>query len=196
MAHLLKCPVTRATNSGIGQHSTQSLRVRVKCKVLLYDGPARLKWPSQDSPHVTDNHQWFKTSSSQGYNWMEQVGLKFFWWTLGLPTLSWHPILETSSPKPLPFWVTQEKQSHKDSPRHLSVARMVRYFPTCSWWFLGAPFLLGRDILTKLGTTIMMGKFSVPMALQHLIRVEKLTTASPIRRNFIVILQDPTWFHN
>lgn len=39
--------------------------------------------------------------------------------------------------------------------------------------------LLGRDILTKLGTTFMMGNFSAPRALQVLIIVEEPTTAPP-----------------
>ena len=43
--------------------------------------------------------------------------------------------------------------------------------------------LLGRDILTKLGTTLVMGSFSAPRALQLLVTTEKPITPSPIERN-------------
>ena len=40
--------------------------------------------------------------------------------------------------------------------------------------------LLGRDILTKLGTTLVMGSFSAPRALQLLVTTEEPITPSPI----------------
>ena len=43
--------------------------------------------------------------------------------------------------------------------------------------------LLGRDILTKLGTTLVMGSFSSPRALQLLVTTEEPITPSPIERN-------------
>ena len=43
--------------------------------------------------------------------------------------------------------------------------------------------LLERDILTKLGTTLMMGSFSAPRALQLLVTTEEPTTPSSIERN-------------
>ena len=43
--------------------------------------------------------------------------------------------------------------------------------------------LLGRDILTKLGTTLVMGSFSAPRALQLLVTTEKPITPSPIERD-------------
>ena len=42
--------------------------------------------------------------------------------------------------------------------------------------------LLGRDILTKLGTTLVMGSFSAPRTLQLLITTEEPITPSPIER--------------
>ena len=42
--------------------------------------------------------------------------------------------------------------------------------------------LLGRDILTKLGTTLVMGNFSAPRALQLLVTTEEPITPS-IERN-------------
>ena len=43
--------------------------------------------------------------------------------------------------------------------------------------------LLGRDILTKLGTTLVMGSFSAPRALQLLVTTEEPITPSPIERD-------------
>ena len=43
--------------------------------------------------------------------------------------------------------------------------------------------LLGRDILTKLGTTLLMGSFSDPRALQLLVTTEEPITPSPIERD-------------
>ena len=82
--------------------------------------------------------------------------------------------------------------------------------------------LMGRDILTKLGTTLVMGSFSAPRALQLLITTEESITPSPIEREqrlwedkinpqvwdqgipgrahqaepVIIVLQDPIWFPN
>ena len=43
--------------------------------------------------------------------------------------------------------------------------------------------LMGRDILTKLGTTLVMGSFSAPRALQLLVTTEEPMTPSPIERD-------------
>ena len=43
--------------------------------------------------------------------------------------------------------------------------------------------LVERDILTKLGTTLVMGSFSAPRALQHLVTTEEPITPSPIERD-------------
>ena len=82
--------------------------------------------------------------------------------------------------------------------------------------------LSGRDILTKLGATLVMGSFSAPRALQLLVTTEKPITPSPIERNqklwedkinpqvwdqgipgqahqaelVIIVLRDPTQFPN
>ena len=42
--------------------------------------------------------------------------------------------------------------------------------------------LMGREILTKLGTTLVMGSFSAPRALQLLVTTEESITPSPIER--------------
>ena len=82
--------------------------------------------------------------------------------------------------------------------------------------------LMGRDILTKLGITLVMGSFSAPRALQLLVTTEEPITPSPIGRVqklwedkinpqmwdqgipgrahqaelVIIVLQDPTRFPN
>ena len=43
--------------------------------------------------------------------------------------------------------------------------------------------IMGRDILTKLGTTLVIGSFSAPRALQLLVTTEKLIIPSPIERD-------------
>ena len=43
--------------------------------------------------------------------------------------------------------------------------------------------LLGRDILTKLGTTLVTGSFSAPRALQLLVTTEEPIIPSPIERD-------------
>ena len=43
--------------------------------------------------------------------------------------------------------------------------------------------LMARDILTKLGTTLVMGSFSVPRALQLLVTIEEHIISSPIERD-------------
>ena len=81
---------------------------------------------------------------------------------------------------------------------------------------------LGRDILTKLETTLVMGSFSSTRALQLLVTAQELITPSSIERDqklwkdkinpqvwdqgtpgrahqaelVIIVLQDPTWFPN
>ena len=82
--------------------------------------------------------------------------------------------------------------------------------------------LIGRDILTKLGTTLVMGSVSAPGALQLLVTTEEFITHSPIERDqklwedkikpqvwdqgilgqvnqaepVIIVLRDATWFPN
>ena len=43
--------------------------------------------------------------------------------------------------------------------------------------------LLERDILTKLGTTLAMGRFSAPIAVQLLVTIEEPITVSPIGKD-------------
>ena len=49
--------------------------------------------------------------------------------------------------------------------------------------FLVDFFLLGRDIPTKLGSTLVMGRFSTPRALQLLVTTKEPTTPSSIEKD-------------
>ena len=44
----------------------------------------------------------------------------------------------------------QEKQLQKDSPEHLFIAGMEKYFPISFWWSLSLTPLLGRDCFLNL----------------------------------------------
>ena len=48
--------------------------------------------------------------------------------------------------KPVPFWVLQEKQLLKDSPKHFFVIGIDKYFPTNFWWSLSAPLPYWEEI--------------------------------------------------
>ena len=61
---------------------------------------------------------------------MWQVGLRISWLTQGLPTLSWPPTPEPSPPKPVSFWVLQEKQLQKIHPGTSSL--LTNIFPPVS----------------------------------------------------------------
>ena len=56
------------------------------------------------------------------------------WW------VGWSGLLQSCptlcNPRPVPFWVLQEKQLQKDSPEHFFVAGMDKYFPTSFCWSL------------------------------------------------------------
>ena len=54
---------------------------------------------------------------------------------------------------------------------------MDKYFPTSFWWSLSK-----RDILSEVGTTLVMGSFSAPRALQLLVTTEE-PIMSPIERD-------------
>ena len=72
----------------------------------------------------------------------------------------------------------QEKQLLKDSPEHFFVAGMDKYFPTSFWWSLSVLLPYWEEILTKLWTTLVMGSFSAPRALQLLVTTEQPFTSS------------------
>ena len=79
---------------------------------------------------------WMFIGWSQGRNWIWHIVLRISWLTQGLPTPSWPSTLESSPSKPVPFWVLQEKQLQKDSPKNSFFVGMNKYCPTSFWWSL------------------------------------------------------------
>ena len=78
----------------------------------------------------------------------------------------------------------QEKQLLEDSPKHFFVAGMDRYSPTSFWWSLSVLLPYWEEIFyTRLGTTLVMGSFSAPRALQLLVTTEEPITPSPLEKN-------------
>ena len=69
----------------------------------------------------------------------------------------------------------QEKKLQKYPAEHLFVAGMDKYFSTSFWWSLSK-----RDVLSKVGTTLVMGSFSVPRALLFLVTTEEPIIPCPI----------------
>ena len=55
---------------------------------------------------------------------------------------------------------------------------MDKYFPIRFWWSLSVLLPYWEEIFTKLGTTLVMGRFSAPRALQLLVTMEKPITSS------------------
>ena len=115
----------------------------------------------------------------------------------------------------------QEKQLLKDSPEHVFVAGMDKYFPTSFWWSLSVLPPYWEEIYSLNGATLVMGSFSAPRALQLLVTTEEPITPSIERdqrlwedkinselwdqgipgrahqaEQVIIVLRDPTRFPN
>ena len=61
---------------------------------------------------------------------------------------------------------------------------MDKYFPTSFWWSLSVLLPYWEEIYyTRLGTTLVMGSFSAPRALQLLFTTEEPITPSPKERD-------------
>ena len=121
------------------------------------------------SPPVTDNHHGAGAEGAAGVAGRSENFL--------LDTGATYSVLisssEPSPPKPVPFWVLQEKQLLKDSPEHFFVAGMDKYFPTSFWWSLSVLLPYWEEIYS-----LVMGSFSAPRALQLLVTTEEPITPS------------------
>ena len=150
--------------------------LKVKRQAFPHDGSRGLKRPAPASPPVTDTI----TGLSQGCTWMWQVGARISWLTQGLLLCLIYSGAFSSQT------CTILDATGKATTRRFTQALL------CCWdgqirshQFLVVPEcppLMGRDILTKLGTTLVMGSFSAPRALQLLVTTEKPITPSPIER--------------
>ena len=106
--------------------------LKVKRQAYPHDGSRGLKRPAAASPPVTDNHHGAGAKGAtdvagRSENFLVDTGATYS------VLISW---IKPSPPKPVPFWVLQEKQLLKDSPKHFFVAGMDKYFPTSFWWSL------------------------------------------------------------
>ena len=99
---------------------------------------------------------------------MRQIGLRISWLTQGLPTLPDFLLRSLLLPDLYHFGCYRKSNYSKIHPSTSLLLGWTNIFPPVS----GGP-LLGRDILTKLGTTLVMGSLSAPRALQLLVTTEE-----------------------
>ena len=143
MTSLLKWLATNAINWDIGRHSAlRTQEPQGQAPSLPSRWFKRTEAPAPASPPVTDTI----TGLQPRVPLDVQVGPRISWLAQGLPALTWPPAPEPSPPKPVPFWVLQEKQLLKDLPEHLFVARKDRQFPTSFWWSLSVLLPYWKEI--------------------------------------------------
>ena len=106
--------------------------LKVNCQDFPHDGSTELKQPTPASSPGTDTITGLEPRVQQDVAGRS----KKFLVDTGAPTLSWSPTPEPSPPKSVPFCMPQEKQVLKDSPKHLFVAGMDKYFSTSFSWSL------------------------------------------------------------
>ena len=147
-------------------------RLKVKHQAFPHDGSRGLKQPAPASPPVTDNHHGAGAKvqldvAGRSENFLVDTGATYSILTSYSRAFS----SQTCS-----ILGATGKQLLKDSPSTSLLLGWTSIFSDCP-----TP-LLGRDILTKLGTTLVMGSFSAPRALQLLVTTEEPITLSPIER--------------
>ena len=164
MTSLLELLATNAINWDIGDTLPLGPKsLKVKHQAFPHDGSRGLKRPTPASPPVTDNlHPWLEPRTQ----WMGQVGLRISWLTRGLP----NSVLIAYSGAFSSQNCTVLGATGKETTKRFTQALL------CCWdgqilshQFLVVPEcpvpLMGRDIHTKLGSTLVMGSFSAPRAL-------------------------------
>ena len=171
MINLLEGLATNAINWEIGPHSalgTQEPQGQVPSLPSKWFKRTEAAHSSQPACHRSPSRGW-----SQGCNWMWQVGPRISWLTQNF-------LISYSGPfssQTCTIWGATGRTITK----RFTQARL------CCWdgqifphQFLVVPEcptpLMGGDILTKLGTTLVMGSFSAPRALQLLVTTEEPIT--------------------
>ena len=182
MTSLLKRLATIAINWDIGQHSalgTQEPQRQVPSLHLWWFKRMEAAHTSQPTCHGWPSRGW-----RQGCNWMWQVALKISW----LTSRATYSVLTSYSRAFSPQICTILGTTGK------TITKIFTQALLCCWdgQILSHQFLmvpecptpfLRRAILTKLGTTLVMGNFSAPRALQLLVTTEKPIMPSPIERD-------------
>ena len=149
--------------------------LKVKCQGFPHDGSRGLKRPAAASPPVTDNHH---GAGAKGATDVAGRSENFL-----VDTGATYSVLISYSGAFSSQTCTILGATGKATTKRFTRALL------CCWdgqifshQFLVVPEcptpLLGRDILTKLGTTLVMGSFSAPRALQLLVTTEEPITPS------------------
>ena len=220
MTSLLEQLAINAINWDIGRHSALGTQEpQVKCQAFPHDGLRGLMRPAPASPPVTDNHLGAAAKGAPGCagrpeNFLVDTGVTY-------------SVLISYSGD-----FSSQTSTILGATRKATTERFTQALLCCwdgqifSHQFLVVPEcptpLTGRDILSKLGTTLVMGSFSAPRALQLLVTTEEPITSSPIERDqrlwedkinpqvwdqgipgrahqaepVIIVLRDPTRFPN
>ena len=150
--------------------------LKVKRQAYPHDGSRGLKQPAPASPPVTDNHHGAGAKGAAGVAGRSKNFL--------VDTGATYSVLISYS-----GGFSSQTCTILGATGKATTKRFTRALLCCwdgqifSHQFLVVPEcptpLLGRDILTKLGTTLVMGSFSAPRALQLLITTEQPIIPSP-----------------
>ena len=136
--------------------------LKIKCQAFPHDGSTGLKQPTPASPPITDNHHGAGAKGATGCGRLVQEFLGRHGATYSVLT-SYSGAFSSQT-------CTILDATQKTITKRFNLALL------CFWGgkifphqFLVVPEcptpLLGRDILTKLGTTLVMGSFPAPRAL-------------------------------
>ena len=147
--------------------------LKVKCQAFPHHGSGGLKRPAPASPPVTDNHH---SAGAKGASGCAGRSENFL-----VDTGATCSVLTSYSGAFSSQTCTILGATGKTATRRFTQALL------CCWHgqifshqFLVVPEcptpLMGREMLTKLGTTLVMGSFSAPRALQLLVTTEEPIT--------------------
>ena len=103
--------------------------LKVKSQAFPQDGSTGLKWPNQPACH---RYPSCHGAGAKGTTGCGRVSPRISWLTQALPMLSLPSIPETSPPKPVPFWVLQEKQLQMIHPRTSLLLGWTNIYPEVS----------------------------------------------------------------
>lgn len=143
---------------------------KIKCQDLPCDGPVRMKQPTPASPPVTDNLRRIGIKSATGCGmWVWEFSDQHRDCLLCPDLLFWRLL-----PQILTILAVTGRRVTKRSTQALlycwgeqKLSHQFLVVPECP-----TP-LLGRDIFSKLGSTLVMGGISIPKALKLLMTAEK-----------------------
>ena len=150
--------------------------LKVKCQAYPHNGSTGLKWPTPASPPVTDNITGLEPRvqldvAGRSKNFLVDTGATYS------VLISYSRAFSSQNCTILGKTITKRFTGALCCWDGQIFSHQFLVVPECP-----TP-LLGRDILTKLGTTLVMGSFSAPRALQLLVTTEKPIALSPLERD-------------